>query len=187
MPALDLVGITGTNGKTTSTYLLDSIFRAAGKTTGVIGTVGTSIADERLAATHTTPESLDLQSLFADMRAAGVGAVSMEVSSHAIDLHRVDACDFAAVAFTNLTQDHLDYHHTLEEYFSVKTPAVHGVRGGRASGERGRRDSGRAMAEELRCRMDRGTEQRRARPLAQRGARRRRVDTSSSTRLPAAS
>jgi UDP-N-acetylmuramoyl-L-alanyl-D-glutamate--2,6-diaminopimelate ligase len=117
---LDLVGITGTNGKTTSTYLLDSIFQAAGKTTGVIGTVGTSIAGRRLDSTHTTPESFDLQKLLAEMRATDVEAVSMEVSSHAIDLHRVDACDFAAVAFTNLTQDHLDYHHTLEEYFSVK-------------------------------------------------------------------
>jgi UDP-N-acetylmuramoyl-L-alanyl-D-glutamate--2,6-diaminopimelate ligase len=118
--SLDLIGITGTNGKTTSTYLLDSIFRAAGRTTGLIGTVGTSIAGSRLPSAHTTPESLDLQNLFAKMLAAEVDAVSMEVSSHAIDLHRVDGCDFAAVAFTNLTQDHLDYHHTLEEYFSVK-------------------------------------------------------------------
>ncbi len=118
--SMDLVGITGTNGKTTSTYLLDAIFRTAGKTTGIIGTVGTSIADRKLGSAHTTPESLDLQRLLAEMHAADVDAVSMEVSSHAIDLHRVDACDFAAVAFTNLTHDHLDYHHTLEEYFSVK-------------------------------------------------------------------
>ncbi len=118
--ALRLVGITGTNGKTTTTYLLDSILRAAGMPTGIIGTVGTSIVGRRLDSARTTPESLDLQQLFAEMRDEGVRAVSMEVSSHAIDLHRVDACDFAAVAFTNLTQDHLDYHHTLEEYFSVK-------------------------------------------------------------------
>ena len=117
---LGLVGITGTNGKTTCTYLLDSIFRAAGRTTGIIGTVGTPIAGRRLDSTRTTPESLDLQQLFAEMVSAAVDAVSMEVSSHAIDLHRVDACDFAVVGFTNLTQDHLDYHHTLEEYFSVK-------------------------------------------------------------------
>ncbi len=118
--AFDLVGITGTNGKTTTTYLLDSIFRSAGLKTGIVGTVGTCIGERRLESSRTTPESLDLQQLFGEMRDEGVGAVSMEVSSHAIDLHRVDGCDFAAVAFTNLTQDHLDYHHTLEEYFSVK-------------------------------------------------------------------
>ncbi len=118
--ALQLVGITGTNGKTTTVYLLDAILRAAGHTTGVIGTVETRIADERLESSRTTPESSDLQALLARMRDAGVTAVAMEVSSHAIDLHRVDAVRFAAVAFTNLTQDHLDYHHTIEEYSAVK-------------------------------------------------------------------
>jgi UDP-N-acetylmuramoyl-L-alanyl-D-glutamate--2,6-diaminopimelate ligase len=118
--ALELVGITGTNGKTTTVYLLDAILRAAGHTTGVIGTVETRIAGERLESSRTTPESSDLQNLLARMRDTGVSAVAMEVSSHAIDLHRVDAVRFAAVAFTNLTQDHLDYHHTIEEYASVK-------------------------------------------------------------------
>ncbi len=118
--ALSLVGITGTNGKTTTVYLLDAILRAAGHTTGLIGTVETRIAGERLESSRTTPESSDLQDLLARMRDTGVTAVSMEVSSHAIDLHRVDAVRFAAVAFTNLTQDHLDYHHTIEEYASVK-------------------------------------------------------------------
>ncbi len=117
---LDLVGITGTNGKTTTTYLLDSILRAAGHVTGLIGTVETRIAAERFDAGRTTPESADLQELLRSMRDAGVTAVSMEVSSHAIDLHRVDALRFAVAAFTNLTQDHLDYHHTIEEYFAVK-------------------------------------------------------------------
>ncbi|TDB38974.1 MAG: UDP-N-acetylmuramoyl-L-alanyl-D-glutamate--2,6-diaminopimelate ligase [Actinobacteria bacterium] len=117
---LGIVGVTGTNGKTTTTYLIDSIMRAAGRVTGVIGTVETRIAGERQSASRTTPESADLQALFARMRAAGVSGVAMEVSSHAIDLHRVDGTRFAVAAFTNLTQDHLDYHHTLEEYWSVK-------------------------------------------------------------------
>ena len=118
--ALDVVGITGTNGKTTTTYLLDSILRADGRTTGLVGTVETRVADERRPAGRTTPESADLQALLAEMRDRGVNGVAMEVSSHAIDLHRIDGIRFAAVAFTNLTQDHLDYHHTLEEYASVK-------------------------------------------------------------------
>lgn len=113
-------GITGTNGKTTTTYLLDSILREAGMRTGVIGTVETRIGDERIPASRTTPESADLQELLASMRDAGVQACCMEVSSHAIDLHRVDGIDFAAVGFTNLTQDHLDYHRTIDEYFAVK-------------------------------------------------------------------
>ncbi len=118
---LEVVGITGTNGKTTTTYLLDSILRASGRVTGLIGTVGTRIGDERLPASRTTPESRDLQELLARMVDAGVSGVSMEVSSHAIDLHRVDAVRFAVAAFTNLSQDHLDYHATMEEYFSVKS------------------------------------------------------------------
>lgn len=117
---LAVVGITGTNGKTTTTYLCDAIFRADGRTTGLIGTVETRIGPERMGAGRTTPESADLQRLLAEMRDAGVQAVSMEVSSHAIDLHRVDSVGFAVAAFTNLTQDHLDFHHTLEEYFAVK-------------------------------------------------------------------
>lgn len=118
--SLKLVGITGTNGKTTTTYLLDAIMREAGMTTGMIGTVETRVAGERLASSRTTPESSDLERLLARMRDAGVDGVSMEVSSHAIDLHRVDGVRFAACGFTNLTQDHLDYHHTIEEYASVK-------------------------------------------------------------------
>lgn len=117
---IGIVGITGTNGKTTTTYLLDSIMRASGRKTGVIGTVETRVGDERQVASRTTPESADLQALFARMRDEGVTGVAMEVSSHAIDLHRVDAVRFQVAAFTNLTQDHLDYHHTLEEYWSVK-------------------------------------------------------------------
>jgi UDP-N-acetylmuramoyl-L-alanyl-D-glutamate--2,6-diaminopimelate ligase len=118
--ALELIGITGTNGKTTTVYLLDSILRSAGHRTGLIGTVETRVGEERLDSSRTTPESSDLQRLLAHMRDSGVTAAAIEVSSHAIDLHRIDALHFSAVAFTNLTQDHLDYHHTLEEYASVK-------------------------------------------------------------------
>ncbi len=118
--SMDVVGITGTNGKTTTAYLVDAILREAGRVTGLVGTVETRIADERRPAERTTPESADLQALLAEMRDRGVSGVAMEVSSHAIDLHRVDDVSMAVVAFTNLTQDHLDYHHTLEEYASVK-------------------------------------------------------------------
>ncbi len=121
-PSRDLAvaGVTGTNGKTTTVYLIDSIARAAGRRTGLIGTVETRIGDERLDAGHTTPESADLQVILASMRDSHIDSVAMEVSSHAIDLKRVESVSFAVAAFTNLTQDHLDYHHTIEEYFSVK-------------------------------------------------------------------
>jgi len=118
--SLDVVGITGTNGKTTTAYLVDSVLRAAGRVTGLIGTVETRVAGQRQDSARTTPESADLQALLARMRDGGVEAVSMEVSSHAIDLKRVAGVRFAVAAFTNLTQDHLDYHHTIEEYWSVK-------------------------------------------------------------------
>lgn len=122
---LQLVGVTGTNGKTTTTYLLETVARAAGRSTGVIGTTGARI-DGRpaaLAGDRTTPEAPDLQRLLAEMAAAGAGSgmtVSMEASSHALDLRRTWGCEFDAAVFTNLTQDHLDYHHTMEEYFQAK-------------------------------------------------------------------
>ncbi len=115
-----LVGITGTNGKTTTTYLVEQIARVAGKKTGVIGTVGIQIAGEREKAEHTTPESPDLQRTFAAMRDARCDVVAMEVSSHALDLLRTWDTTFAVTAFSNLTQDHLDYHHTFEAYFEAK-------------------------------------------------------------------
>ena len=118
--AFQLVGVTGTNGKTTTTYLVDRIAQGAGKVTGVIGTVGITVAGRREKAEHTTPESPDLQRTFAQMRDAGCGVVAMEVSSHALDLQRVWDSRFAVTAFTNLTQDHLDYHHTFEAYFEAK-------------------------------------------------------------------
>jgi UDP-N-acetylmuramoyl-L-alanyl-D-glutamate--2,6-diaminopimelate ligase len=118
---LEVVGVTGTNGKTTTCFFLDSIARAAGRRTGLIGTVETRIGERREPAGRTTPESRDLQELFARMVTDGVGTVCMEVSSHAIDLHRVHAVSFAVAAFTNLSQDHLDYHGTMAEYFAVKS------------------------------------------------------------------
>ncbi len=117
---LDLIGVTGTNGKTTTTYLCDAILRHTGRVTGLIGTVETRVGGTRIESKRTTPESSDLQQLLARMVESDVVAATMEVSSHAIDLHRVDAVHFAVAAFTNLTQDHLDYHHTIEEYFAVK-------------------------------------------------------------------
>ncbi|HAM16667.1 MAG TPA: UDP-N-acetylmuramoyl-L-alanyl-D-glutamate--2,6-diaminopimelate ligase [Eggerthellaceae bacterium] len=115
-----LVGVTGTNGKTTTTYLVEQIARVAGKRTGVIGTVGVEIAGAREKAEHTTPESPDLQRTLARMRDAQVDVVAMEVSSHALDLQRTWSTSFAVTAFSNLTQDHLDYHHTFEAYFEAK-------------------------------------------------------------------
>lgn len=117
---LSLVGITGTNGKTTTAHLVEHIASMLGKTTGMIGTVGIDIAGKALPADHTTPESCDLQHIFAQMRDAGCEVVAMEVSSHALDLDRVWDSTFAVTAFTNLTQDHLDYHKTFEAYFAAK-------------------------------------------------------------------
>jgi UDP-N-acetylmuramoyl-L-alanyl-D-glutamate--2,6-diaminopimelate ligase len=118
---LVLVGVTGTNGKTTVTYLLESIFRAAGMAAGVVGTVNYRYGDRALPAPHTTPESIDLQCLLAEMAEAGVESVAMEVSSHALELERVRGLDFDAAIFTNLTRDHLDFHADMEHYFSSKS------------------------------------------------------------------
>lgn len=118
--AFKLVGITGTNGKTTTTYLVEHIAQVAGKRTGVIGTVGVRIGGAMEKTAHTTPESPDLQQMFARMRDERCDTVAMEVSSHALDLARTWDTTFAVTAFSNLTQDHLDYHHTFEAYFEAK-------------------------------------------------------------------
>jgi UDP-N-acetylmuramoyl-L-alanyl-D-glutamate--2,6-diaminopimelate ligase len=115
-----LLGVTGTNGKTTTAFLIDAILRADGRTTGLIGTIETRIGDAVRPGVRTTPESLDLHALFAEMVAAGVDSVAMEVTSHALALHRVEGLRFAAAAFTNLTQDHLDFHDGMEDYFEAK-------------------------------------------------------------------
>ena len=117
---MTMVGITGTNGKTTTTYLVESVFRAAGLVPGVIGTTGIRIDGEPLPFPRTTPEAPDFHRLLADMESRGVEAVAMEVSSHGLHQHRVDGVRFACAVFTNLSQDHLDYHASMEEYFEAK-------------------------------------------------------------------
>ncbi len=121
-PARDLavIGVTGTNGKTTVTHFIDSILQSAGVRSGVIGTIGARIGDTAISLERTTPEASDLQRLLASMREAGVQAVAMEVSSHALALHRADAVPFRVAAFTNLTRDHLDFHGDMEAYFAAK-------------------------------------------------------------------
>jgi len=127
---LKLVGITGTNGKTTTSYLVDSILRAAGCEVGLFGTIGYRLVRENRPARHTTPESLDLQSFLADVvRAGGTHAV-LEASSHALALDRLWGCPFAVAIFTNLTRDHLDYHRTFEEYFAAKRRLFEGTGAG---------------------------------------------------------
>ncbi|WP_370950245.1 UDP-N-acetylmuramoyl-L-alanyl-D-glutamate--2,6-diaminopimelate ligase [Amycolatopsis sp. cg5] len=117
---LSVLGVTGTSGKTTTAYLIDAGLAAAGRTTGLIGTVETRIAGERLASGFTTPEAPDLQALLAVMAEAGVTHVPMEVSSHALALGRANGTRFAVGAFTNLSQDHLDFHRDMDDYFSAK-------------------------------------------------------------------
>jgi len=119
--SLHLIGITGTNGKTTTSHLIEKIFADAGKKTGLIGTMYTKIADQIIETKNTTPESLTLQKTFNQMVDAGVNTAVMEVSSHALDLGRVHGCDYNVAVFTNLTQDHLDYHQTMEEYKRAKS------------------------------------------------------------------
>jgi UDP-N-acetylmuramoyl-L-alanyl-D-glutamate--2,6-diaminopimelate ligase len=118
--ALPVLGITGTNGKTTTTYLLERIIEAAGGPAAVLGTTGARVGELEIPLRHTTPEATDLQRVLAQMRDAGARMVAMEVSSHALDQHRVDGTAFAAVCFTNLSHDHLDYHGTIEAYFDAK-------------------------------------------------------------------
>jgi UDP-N-acetylmuramoyl-L-alanyl-D-glutamate--2,6-diaminopimelate ligase len=117
---LALVGITGTNGKTTTSYVLASIFEAAGITCGRIGTIGYRIGARELDAPRTTPEAPELQQMLREMLTEGCGACVMEVSSHALALRRADDLRFAAGIFTNLTRDHLDFHGDMESYFSAK-------------------------------------------------------------------
>jgi UDP-N-acetylmuramoyl-L-alanyl-D-glutamate--2,6-diaminopimelate ligase len=117
---LHLIGVTGTNGKTTTTFLIQALLKTAGFRTGLLGTVRFDLGDTVRPATHTTPGVLELQALFAEMRGAGTSHVVMEVSSHALDQGRVEGCWFDTAVFTNLTQDHLDYHGTLETYFAAK-------------------------------------------------------------------
>jgi UDP-N-acetylmuramoyl-L-alanyl-D-glutamate--2,6-diaminopimelate ligase len=118
--SMSTVGVTGTNGKTTVTYLLAAIFEAAGWTAGVVGTTGARVAGEPVPLARTTPEAPDLHRLLARMRDRGVRGAALEVSSHALEQYRVDGAVFDVAVFTNLSQDHLDFHGTMEAYFDAK-------------------------------------------------------------------
>jgi UDP-N-acetylmuramoyl-L-alanyl-D-glutamate--2,6-diaminopimelate ligase len=123
---LQLIGITGTNGKTTA-YLLNSIVEAAGTRTGLFGTVEYRLGTHVVSATNTTPESLDLAAYFHELASSGAGTAILEVSSHALAQERVWGMHFSAVVFTNLTRDHLDYHHDFEQYFAAKRRLFEGL------------------------------------------------------------
>lgn len=117
---LSLIGITGTNGKTSTTYMLKSLLESCGHKVGLIGTIQNMIGDRVLPSSHTTPDPYDLQSMLALMVAEGCGYAVMEVSSHALDQERVGGLEFDAAVFTNLTQDHLDYHKSMDNYLASK-------------------------------------------------------------------
>ena len=117
---LDVVGVTGTNGKTTTTFLVHAVLEAAGRRPGLLGTIESRVGDERVSAVRTTPESADTQRTLRAMVDAGNRSVEMEATSHGSEHHRLDGVRFAALAFTNLGQDHLDFHGTMERYFEAK-------------------------------------------------------------------
>ena len=117
---LDVVGITGTNGKTTTAFLMHAVLEAAGGSAGLLGTVESRVGGVVEPVARTTPESVDLQAMLRRMADAGDAACAMEVSSHALELERVAGVRFAAAGFTNLTQDHLDFHPDMEAYFAAK-------------------------------------------------------------------
>jgi UDP-N-acetylmuramoyl-L-alanyl-D-glutamate--2,6-diaminopimelate ligase len=118
---LEVVGVTGTNGKTTTVFLMHAVLEAAGRSTGLLGTVESRVGGRVEPVTHTTPESVDLQATLRRMVDAGDRACAMEVSSHALELDRVTGVRFAAAGFTNLSQDHLDFHPDMEAYFAAKS------------------------------------------------------------------
>ncbi|MGD9726544.1 MAG: UDP-N-acetylmuramoyl-L-alanyl-D-glutamate--2,6-diaminopimelate ligase [Nitrospiraceae bacterium] len=134
---LRVVGVTGTNGKTTTTYVCKSLLQSCGRRVGLIGTVAYLIGDEIIPASHTTPGAIELQGLFARMVRAGLDGVVMEVSSHALALDRTAGAEFDVAVFTNLTQDHLDFHGTMDEYFRAKLRLFSSLgREGRKAGEK---------------------------------------------------
>ena len=134
-PSADLrmIGVTGTNGKTTTTYICKALLEALGQRVGLIGTVAYQIGQETLPASHTTPGALELQRLLSKMVAGGCTASVMEVSSHALAQDRVAGCDYDVAVFSNLTQDHLDFHQTMEDYFQAKLRLFTGLTGTRKS------------------------------------------------------
>lgn len=133
---LTMIGVTGTNGKTTTTYLCKALLERTGQRVGLIGTVAYQIGEETIPASHTTPGAVELQGLLAKMRDARLNSVIMEVSSHALAMDRTVGCEYDAAVFTNLTQDHLDYHKTMEEYFQAKLKLFTGLGVGEKRGQR---------------------------------------------------
>src|SRR5436190_1546229 len=117
---LEVAGVTGTNGKTTTAFLLYAILAAGGRRPGLLGTIESRVGGERRAVVRTTPEAIDLQRTFREMLDAGDRSCAMEASSHASELHRLDRVRFACLVFTNLSQDHLDFHGSMERYFEAK-------------------------------------------------------------------
>ncbi|HWX77085.1 MAG TPA: UDP-N-acetylmuramoyl-L-alanyl-D-glutamate--2,6-diaminopimelate ligase [Candidatus Acidoferrales bacterium] len=150
-----LIGVTGTNGKTTVTYLLESMLAAAGLSPGVIGTVNYRYKGHETPSHHTTPESLDLQALLAEMNQAGVESVAMEVSSHALAQERVRGLEFDMALFTNLSRDHLDYHADMDDYFAAKSKLftdylVHSSKTGKVAVIHGGDPRGKELLEQVR-------------------------------------
>ncbi len=139
--AMDVIGITGTSGKTTTTFFVRAGLLAAGRACGLIGTVATMIGEEAVKTGFTTPEAPEVQALLAVMRERGIDSVSMEVSSHALALGRAGGIEFAVGAFTNLSQDHLDFHPDMADYFAAKARLVRRALA-RGGGVRGRRVGG---------------------------------------------
>jgi UDP-N-acetylmuramoyl-L-alanyl-D-glutamate--2,6-diaminopimelate ligase len=145
---LEVAGVTGTNGKTTTAFLLHSILEAAGRRPGLLGTVESRVGGARRPVVRTTPEAIDLQRTFREMLDAGDRSVALEASSHASELHRLDRVRFDALVFTNLSQDHLDFHETMEEYFRAKRRLFVGAAPPPAAVNVGD-EWGRRLAEEL--------------------------------------
>lgn len=128
---VQVLGVTGTNGKTTVTHIVESVLSSLGRVIGLVGTIHTRIGSEEIPAVHTTPEATDFQRLLRHMADRGADTVAVEVSSHALTLRRADATWFEVVAFTNLSQDHLDFHHDMESYFQAKASLFDPSRAGR--------------------------------------------------------
>ena len=133
---LAMIGVTGTNGKTTTTYLCKALLENIGRRVGLIGTVAYQIGAETIPASHTTPGAVELQPLLARMNEAQLDSVVMEVSSHALAMDRTAGCEYDVAVFTNLTQDHLDYHRTMEEYFQAKLRLFTGLGQGKKTRQR---------------------------------------------------
>ena len=131
-----MIGVTGTNGKTTTTYVCKALLEALGHPVGLIGTVAYQIGERTIPATHTTPGSLELQQLLAEMVAGGCTTAVMEVSSHALAQDRTSGCEYDVAVFSNLTQDHLDFHKTMEEYFQAKLRLFTGLKTGNKANKR---------------------------------------------------